>query len=972
MVDLPATVWDIDFNPGVDRLRVVSQSGLNFRMNPNTGAGVDGDGGVAGVNMDGSINGGTTALRGAAYTNNQPQNGFDASTTTSLYTFDGQGVYLQNPPNSGTQVLLINPRFAIQNVRGFDLPPGADAAFPNGQINVGRGLFASDSGSGTTIVWDIELNSGVFQPDPRFLVEFPGSVRSLCVRTTLDAFVALEAAGTTLHRFRPLSAGTSVTATISGVTAGETLVSIAGRPQTGQLYGFGVDATADTGTLYLLDPQTGAATAVGVPGAIAFVDASGNPVDLPDSGTGYGMDFNPTVDRVRIVTGSGLNFRLNPTTGGAVDGNLGSAAIVAGTNPDGALNGGSTVATATAYTNSFAQSLTGGVTTQYAYNSRTGSVFIQNPPNAGTLGFAFSISFFDFFAPAAMDIPANVSVSASGSAATGNAWVITGRPANTLMYRLDLGTGASTQLGFFAGSQASGLVAWSAAPNLSVEQPAGTAVAGSVSFGTTPGAPATRTFTLRNTGSQPLTYSANTNFSAAYSITQNETGIVPASGSATLVVSYSPKVAGAEETNLVIRSDDPQQQNLSIQLTGPGVQALTDDEAVTTTGTTRLHVLANDGFDGTITSVSDANVVIEGRTLILPNGYTGTFTYTVSNATATGVGNVTVTAGTPAIAPTKFNGLLTAADGKVSGWADVSLSAKGVAVAKLLVGTTKATKKLTFPTGVNAISGTLNFGKPATVATLLLDRSTAGIIEVTFTTADAKVFTGTMHAAAAPVLAVQKHHIALASIDSAIPGGGFAIASVSKKNAVKLVGVLPDGHAFTVATTRTDDGGIAFYGVDKKSKPAATFGGTLTPADLATTDVTGELVWSKPAQLPTVKGIHLLPIDTALTANGSLFTGLAPLLTGAGTLNISGGNLAADQTGAATISALGIPGTLPLGALTAWTGVKQKVGKFSAKVTVPTLTKPVSAKGIYLPKSNRAWGFFPGTTVGGSIELTVP
>ena len=27
---------------------------------------------------------------------------------------------------------------------------------------------------------------------------------------------------------------------------------------------------------------------------------------------------------------------------------------------------------------------------------------------------------------------------------------------------------------------------------------------------------------------------------------------------------------------------------------------------------------------------------------------------------------------------------------------------------------------------------------------------------------------------------------------------------------------------------------------------------------------------------------------------------------------------------------------------------------------------------VYLPKSNSAWGFFPGTSVGGRIELTIP
>lgn len=107
----------------------------------------------------------------------------------------------------------------------------------------------------------------------------------------------------------------------------------------------------DTATLYRLDPRTGAVTAIGSAGSLAFVDASGNAVDFPTVSVGYGMNFNPTVDRVRVVTGSGLNFRINPVTGGAVD----SDTPVAGNNPDTAINTGTTTAHGTSYTNSFAQ-----------------------------------------------------------------------------------------------------------------------------------------------------------------------------------------------------------------------------------------------------------------------------------------------------------------------------------------------------------------------------------------------------------------------------------------------------------------------------------------------------------------------------------------------------------------------------------------------------------------------------------------
>src|SRR6185436_9082320 len=113
---------------------------------------------------------------------------------------------------------------------------------------------------------------------------------------------------------------------------------------------------------------------------------SATPIDLPGASVGYGFDFNPAVDRIRVVTDTGLNFRLNPNTGAPVDGDLGGAAgSVAGVNPDGLLNGLATGAPSAAYTNSYGQSLVGGVTTLYLLDSTTGSLLIQNPPNAGTL-----------------------------------------------------------------------------------------------------------------------------------------------------------------------------------------------------------------------------------------------------------------------------------------------------------------------------------------------------------------------------------------------------------------------------------------------------------------------------------------------------------------------------------------------------------------------------------------------------------
>ena len=57
----------------------------------------------------------------------------------------------------------------------------------------------------------------------------------------------------------------------------------------------------------------------------------GSGVVLPAGATEWGFDFNPTVDRIRVVNDRGANLRLHPDTGAQVDGN----ADQPGLQPDG-------------------------------------------------------------------------------------------------------------------------------------------------------------------------------------------------------------------------------------------------------------------------------------------------------------------------------------------------------------------------------------------------------------------------------------------------------------------------------------------------------------------------------------------------------------------------------------------------------------------------------------------------------------
>ncbi|MHA3772274.1 DUF4394 domain-containing protein [Verrucomicrobiota bacterium sgz303538] len=122
-----------------------------------------------------------------------------------------------------------------------------------------------------------------------------------------------------------LSAGVSIT----GLGVGEVIRTIDFRPATGELYGIAIAGVSPyMGKLYLIDHETGAATAIGSAFSTTIANA-----------TAISMDFNPVVDRIRVTTYGEENLRVNPSTGAL-------------TATDAALTGGENISSV-AYTNSY-------------------------------------------------------------------------------------------------------------------------------------------------------------------------------------------------------------------------------------------------------------------------------------------------------------------------------------------------------------------------------------------------------------------------------------------------------------------------------------------------------------------------------------------------------------------------------------------------------------------------------------------
>ena len=235
---------------------------------------------------------------------------------------------------------------------------------------------------------------------------------------------AYALAGGSLVSFNPTipTAGTSVV--VTGLVAGETLVGIDFRPEDGRLYGLGVNAAANTATLYTIALQTGVATNV------ASLSTFG-PEPLPDlPASGYGFDFNSGADRIRVTTESGLNFRINPTTGQFL--------------ADGPTGGGIAAA---AYTNNEPNIL--GVTTLYTLDSITDRLMIQNPPNTGAQIVVGPVG-VDFDSVNGFDIPPGVdTLVANAGVSSGFGLALLTVGGTTQLYSINLVTGVGTLVGNF-------------------------------------------------------------------------------------------------------------------------------------------------------------------------------------------------------------------------------------------------------------------------------------------------------------------------------------------------------------------------------------------------------------------------------------------------------------------------------------------------------------------------------------------
>jgi len=167
--------------------------------------------------------------------------------------------------------------------------------------------------------------------------------------------------GNDIASFDSGATGVVTSVPVTGMQAGESLVGIDVRPANEVLYGIG-----STSRLYTINPLSGAATQVGAAGQFTI------------NGTSFAVDFNPAADRLRLISNTGQNLRINPADGTVTT--------------DTSITPAGVTLTGAAYNNNGPGGL-GGVTTLYGIDSTNGVLTTvgsingsPNSPNGGVVG----------------------------------------------------------------------------------------------------------------------------------------------------------------------------------------------------------------------------------------------------------------------------------------------------------------------------------------------------------------------------------------------------------------------------------------------------------------------------------------------------------------------------------------------------------------------------------------------------------
>jgi len=211
---------------------------------------------------------------------------------------------------------------------------------------------------------------------------------------------------------------------ISGLATGTVLTGLDLRPANRMLYSVGSDSN-----LYLI-AKDGSGT--------GYTATTVGNIANPITGPGVGLNFNPVPDRLRLVTSTEQNYRINPDT--------------AVTIKDGTITGpsGTPDLVGVAYTNS----RPGATSTMlYALDAATDMLFRSTDPNAGI--YVNTNLAGTAFGSLGVDLGVNDAVGFDISGGSGAAYF----NRNNQFYSLNLTTGAASLVGTLGAGSLIGIAA---------------------------------------------------------------------------------------------------------------------------------------------------------------------------------------------------------------------------------------------------------------------------------------------------------------------------------------------------------------------------------------------------------------------------------------------------------------------------------------------------------------------------------
>ncbi|MEZ4798397.1 MAG: DUF4394 domain-containing protein [Flavobacteriales bacterium] len=354
-----------DFNPTVDRIRFMGSSGVNYRLNPITGGLAATDGSLAFAGTD--ANSGQMAhVITSAYTNS-----FIGTTSTALYNFDSQlqVLTLQSPPNAGT----LNTVGAVGGMLNIgDMDNGDMEIYFNTMTQTNHAFFVGMMAEANfETLYELDLNSGMLMSIGNLpmglMIDAIASEIELVDSNIQGQKVFAITSNNYLIEFDSANPEHVIShKAVSGFASGHVISGLDVRPATGELYAIGYNNTSGEAQLYVINPASGAAMPIG-----------DGPIMLSAGMERISFDFNPTVDRIRVLGLNNLNYRLHPETGAIAFNDI-SLEFAAG-DPN---FGTDPSIGACAYTNSFSGTMN---TTLYNYDDALNIITSQIPPNNGVL-----------------------------------------------------------------------------------------------------------------------------------------------------------------------------------------------------------------------------------------------------------------------------------------------------------------------------------------------------------------------------------------------------------------------------------------------------------------------------------------------------------------------------------------------------------------------------------------------------------